>query len=320
MTPKSSTPANVAPPPGELLGAYDHVHDPVIAKEKKNYYVFSTGPGIAMRMSSDRVTWQPPVPVFNPVPAWTATTIPGNRGFFWAPDISFFNHRWHLYYAVSTFGRNRSAIGLATNATLDPKRPDFKWVDEGPVFQSYAKDDYNAIDPNITLDEHGHPWLSFGSFWSGIRILELDAVTGRPLHPDAVPIVIATRPRTNGQPGAIEAPFIIRHGRYYYQFASFDFCCRGVRSSYNIRVGRAEKIDGPYVDADGKAMLEGGGTLVLEGAGRWKGPGHNAFLRDGRTDYLVYHSYDAEENGISKLRIQKVVWNRAGWPTVPTGP
>ena len=298
----------------ELKGAVSFVHDPSIAKEGKNYYVFSTGPGIALRISPDRVNWQPAIRVFDPVPSWTRLTIPGSNDFYWAPDISFFNHKWHLYYAVSTFGKNRSAIGLATNTTLDPKGKDYKWVDEGPVFQSYPKDNYNAIDPNISFDEKGEPWLSFGSFWSGIKLLKIESATGKPERPDDPPIAIAGRPHTGGQPGAIEAPFIVRHGRYFFLFASFDFCCRGVNSTYNIRVGRASKITGPYLDEDGKSMADGGGSVVLATTGRWHGPGGSSFLKDGRNDFLVYHTYDGNENGVPKLRIDPVTWDKAGWP------
>ncbi|HWD39159.1 MAG TPA: arabinan endo-1,5-alpha-L-arabinosidase [Fimbriimonas sp.] len=301
----------------DLKGAIAPVHDPSMAKEGRTYYAFCTGPGIPVRSSADRITWSEPHRSFEAPFPWTATTIPGSRDHYWAPDISYFNHKWHLYYAVSTFGRNRSAIGLATNATLDPTRKEYKWVDEGPIFQSYPKDDYNAIDPNVAFDEHGKPWLSFGSFWSGLKILPLDPATGKPLNENA-PKGIASRPHTPEQPGAIEAPFIIRKGRRYYLFASFDFCCRGVRSTYNIRVGRSEKIDGPYMDRDGKDMMEGGGTHVLDGKQRWKGPGGQSVIKDGRNYVLVYHSYDAQANGVPTLRIETMTWDKDGWPHVPS--
>jgi len=289
-------------------------HDPSMAKEGRTYTMFCTGPGISMRTSKDRVKWSLPTKVFEqPVP-WAATTIPGSRGSYWAPDISYFNRKWHLYYAVSTFGKNRSAIGLATNVTLDPTRADYKWVDEGPAFQSYPTDNFNAIDPNIAFDEHGHPWLSLGSFWSGLKILEIDPATGKPLHPGEPPTGIASRER----PGAIEAPFIIRHGRSFYLFASFDFCCRGVNSTYNIRVGRSSSISGPYVDKDGKNMMDGGGTQMLATEGRWHGPGGQSILRDGRKDLLVYHSYDATQNGAPNLRIEEIHWDKESWPQVPS--
>lgn len=301
-------------PLADIDGVGVPAHDPAMAKDGQIYYLFCTGPGISMRSSKDRVHWSAPSRVFEKALPWTGATIPGSRDFYWAPDISYFNHRWRLYYAVSTFGRNRSVIGLATNATLDPNRADYKWIDEGPAFQSYPTDNYNAIDPNIAFDEHKKPWLSFGSFWSGIKILEIDPSTGKPTKPGAPPVALAARPR----PGAIEAPFIVCHGKLFYLFTSFDFCCRGVNSTYNIRIGRARHISGQYIDRDGKSMLDGGGSLVLSTNGRWHGPGGASVLRDGRKDYLVYHAYDGEQNGAPKLRIEQIAWGRDGWPTVPT--
>ena len=295
-----------------LEGNGVRAHDPSMAKEGHTYYMFCTGPGISMRISTDRHKWSYPIKVFEHPVAWSATTIPGSRDFYWAPDISFFNHKWHLYYAVSTFGKNRSAIGLATNETLDPTSPKYKWVDEGPAFQSYPTDSYNAIDPNIAFDEQGTPWMSFGSFWSGLKIVKLDIHTGKPADPSQPPIAIAGRER----PGAIEAPFIVHHGKYFYLFASFDFCCRGVNSTYNIRIGRATSISGPYIDKDGKNMTDGGGSSLLASEGRWHGPGGNSVLRDGHKDFIVYHAYDGNQNGAPMLRIEPLSWDHEAWPHV----
>jgi arabinan endo-1,5-alpha-L-arabinosidase len=304
--------------PAEVKETFPRVHDPVVAKEKRTYYLFATGGGITMRSSPDKVTWGAPTRIFPEPPKWATEAIVGFRGHIWAPDISFFNGRWHVYYSVSTFGKNRSAIGLVTNVTLDPARKDYRWVDHGPVIQSYPENDYNAIDANVALDEKGQPWMSFGSFWSGLKIVPLDAKTGMLARPEEKPVGIASRPQEGPQqPGAIEAPFIVRRGRHFYLFASYDFCCRGANSTYNIRVGRADRISGPYLDRDGKSLLEGGGTPVLASTtGRWRGPGHNGFLREGRRDSLVYHAYDSEDRGASKLHIEPVTWTRDGWPTV----
>ena len=204
----------------------------------------------------------------------------GLRG-IWAPDVSYFANAYHLYYSVSTFGSNRSSIGLATNKTLDPGSDQYRWMDQGRVVSSSQSDDWNAIDPNVVMDESGQPWLSFGSFWSGIKLRKLDASSRK-----------ARRKRSdtvfNGSSAAetlirlelSKLPFIILKNGFYYLFVSFDFCCRGPQSTYNIRVGRAKKVTGPYVDRSGKDMREGGGTLVLEGEGRWRGPGHCAVLQE----------------------------------------
>ena len=296
----------------QLEGNGVRAHDPALAKEGNHYYMFCTGPGISIRSSTDRQKWSMPYKVFEKPVEWSATAIPGSKDTYWAPDISYFDHKWHLYYSVSTFGKNRSAIGLATNVTLDPHRPDYKWVDEGSVVESHLTDNYNAIDPNIVLDKQGEPWLAFGSFWSGLKIVPLNRNGGKPISGGSAPTAIASRER----PGAIEAPFIVHHGRYFYLFASFDFCCRGIKSTYNIRVGRSVSVAGPYLDKGGHSMLEGGGTVLLASAGRWHGPGGNSVLHDGGKDYLVYHAYDGEDNGIPKLRIEPLHWDKDGWPEV----
>ena len=131
--------------------------------------------------------------------------------------------------------------------------------------------------------------LSFGSFWGGIKLRKLDHSTGKLSSQDPTLYSLASRPRTAQLPGAIEAPAIIRKNGYYYLFVSFDFCCRGKDSTYNIRVGRARRVTGPYIDRSGKPMMEGAGTLVVAGQGRWAGPGHCAVLRK-RRDTLVYHA------------------------------
>jgi arabinan endo-1,5-alpha-L-arabinosidase len=299
----------------QTTSSLPRVHDPVIAKEGDTYYVFSTGRGLTLHSSKDAKTWTRVGRIFDSAMPWTRATIPGSTDYYWAPDISYSDGTWRLYYSVSTFGKNRSAIGLATNTTLDPAKPGYAWKDEGSVIESQPTDDYNAIDPNVIQDGKDL-WLAFGSFWSGIKMVRLDPSTGKPAEGRPKVISLATRPRGEPLRGAVEAPFMYRHGRFHYLFVSFDFCCRGVNSTYNIRVGRSEKVTGPYVDRDGKPMLDGGGTLLLEGEGRWKGPGHNAVFRNGREEWLVYHAYDAEDNGASKLQIRRLEWDKDGWPRV----
>ncbi len=166
----------------------------------------------------------------------------------------------------------------------------------------------------MILDEGDQPWLAFGSYWSGIKLRKIDPATGGLSSEDETLYALAGRPRGPGLPGAVEAPFIIKRDGYYYLFVSFDACCRGVESTYNIRVGRSKELTGPYLDRDGTSMLAGGGTLVLAGSERWRGPGHNAILQEDGVERLVYHAYDAESGGVSKLRIETLLWDEEGWP------
>ncbi|MBZ5617511.1 MAG: arabinan endo-1,5-alpha-L-arabinosidase [Acidobacteriia bacterium] len=304
----------------QLTGAVEGVHDPVIMKEGDTYYVFSTGgrPGtgvIPIRTSNDLRAWALAGYVFEKLPAWATQEIP-RAGGAWAPDISFYNGKYHLYYAVSTFGSRNSAIGLATNLTLDPKSPRYKWVDEGMVLRSYQdKDDWNAIDPNLFIDKKNSVWLDWGSFWGGIKMKRIDPQTGKLSTGDTTMYSLSSRERAQPVGGSVEAPFLIKHGGYYYLFVSFDRCCRGANSTYNVVVGRSRKVTGRFLDKTGKPMPEGGGSLVIAGTTpAWRGPGHEAVLQERNADYLVFHAYQGT-TGRSYLQISTMVWED-GWPRV----
>ena len=296
------------------------VHDPVIVKEGGTYYCFSThGQFYA---SPDLRTWKYAGKVFERLPAWTRQAVPALRGEdFWAPELVLRDGLWRLYYAVSTFGKNTSAIGMAVNKTLDPASPDYAWQDCGAVVTSAAGDRYNAIDPAVCADSSGQDWLLFGSFWGGLVLVPLDA-DGLLAH-GAEPRFVASRATDANpapDPNPIEGGFIYPHGGRYYLFASHDFCCRGTASSYHIVVGAADAITGPYRDAAGVLLLSGGGTTLRDGLSfaRWAGPGHNSvFQDDDGTVYLIYHAYDRTDEGRSKLLIDKVIgWDADGWPVL----
>jgi arabinan endo-1,5-alpha-L-arabinosidase len=302
----------------ELHGDLEGVHDPALIKAGSTYYLFVTNgsPGnlIPIRCSPDLHEWTLCGHVFDKLPQWATEEIPKARA-PWAPDISFYRGRYHLYYAVSSFGSNESAIGLATNATLDPHSPDYKWVDEGMVLRSHKEDDFNAIDPNFVAEDRNRAWLDFGSFWSGIKMRRIDLDTGKLSNQDQTLYSLASRDRTSRAGAPIEAPFIFKHAGYWYLFVSFDFCCRGANSTYNVVVGRSKKITGPYVARDGKPMLQGGGTRIISSTtGPWRGPGHEAVIHDKTGDYLVFHAYSAA-NGHPFLKISSIAWND-GWPQV----
>jgi arabinan endo-1,5-alpha-L-arabinosidase len=291
-------------------------------RQDGTYYLFCTGPGISVWSSPDMKAWRPEAPVFASAPAWAVKAIPGFKNHIWAPDISFAKGQYSLFYSVSAFGKNTSCIGLAVNKTLNSKSPDYAWVDKGLVIQSVpGRDMWNAIDANLVRDAAGSPWLTFGSFWNGIKIVKLRPDLTAPAEPQQWR-TIAHRPRNpqlnDSLPGdgAIEGPFIFKRGGTYYLFTSFDYCCRGPQSTYKMMVGRANTVTGPYLDRDGKSLEQGGGTLVLQGDSKWFGVGHNAVCSFDGTDYLVFHGYDATDKGRPKLRVEKLRWDADGWPQV----
>ncbi|MEJ7586629.1 MAG: family 43 glycosylhydrolase [Ferruginibacter sp.] len=150
------------------------VHDPVIIRQDSTYYIFCTGQGISVFSSPDMKHWKQEKKIFDKPPGWAVKAIPGFSGHVWAPDISFHNDLYYLFYSVSAFGKNTSCIGLVTNKTLDPSSADFKWTDHGKVIQSVpGRDMWNAIDPNLIMDENKTPWLVFGSFWKGMKMVKL---------------------------------------------------------------------------------------------------------------------------------------------------
>jgi arabinan endo-1,5-alpha-L-arabinosidase len=290
------------------------VHDPAIIKQDSVYYIFATGRRIARWSSVDLITWKQEKRVFEQPPSWAVNDIPGFKDHVWAPDISFYKDKYYLFYAVSVFGKDTSAIGLATNTTLNANDTAYRWVDHGNIIQSIpGKTNWNAIDPNLVVDTDGTPYLSFGSFWGGIKLVKL---TKDRLKVDGS---LATLPtlaiRKNKGANPIEAPFIYKKGNFFYLFASIDYCCKGAESTYKVIVGRAENVHGPFLDQDGKKLTEGGGTIVLSGDENWHGVGHCAVAKLNADDYMVFHGYDAADKGISKLLIRKIAWQDA-WPRV----
>jgi arabinan endo-1,5-alpha-L-arabinosidase len=305
------------------------VHDPVIIQQDSNYYVFCTGRGIAMWSSTDRVHWKAEKPVFANAPQWAVDTIPGFKNHIWAPDISYYKGQYYLFYSVSAFGKNTSAIGLAINTTLHTDDPNYKWVDHGRIIQSIpGKTNWNAIDPNLITDKDGTPYLVFGSFWDGLKLIKLNK-DRLSVAEDIrnIPTVATRRKKSSeklaavdGNPvdaggNAIEAPFIFKHDKYFYLFASIDYCCKGPQSTYKMIIGRSKSLRGPYLDKTGSAMNKGGGTILLAGDKDWYGVGHNGVSTFDGTDYIIFHGYDAADKGISKLQLKKLSW-ADGWPVV----
>ncbi len=247
--------------------------------------------------------------MFSEPPPWTSDFVPKFEGVFWAPDITYLNGEYMLYYSVSSWGVNTSAIGLATNPTPDPNDPDYRWTDRGIVIGSKEdRDDFNAIDPCVFTDPSDESlWLAFGSFWTGIKLVRLDPSSGKRTSSDPKVHPLAFN-------DTIEAPYLYRHGKYYFLFVNWGWCCRGVESTYNVRVGRSEKITGPYLDKNGRNMLDKGGSVFLETEGSFIGPGQIGILREDGKESVSCHFYDGEKGGAHTLAIFPLRWTDEGWP------
>ncbi|PKD19693.1 ABC transporter substrate-binding protein [Salegentibacter salinarum] len=297
------------------------VHDPVAAEQDGVFYLFNTGRGISVHSSTDLENWKREEPVFSEKPDWTDDVVEDFENHIWAPDIFHKNGTYYLYYSVSSFAKNTSAIGVATNETLNPGDDNFEWVDHGIVVQSVPnRDMWNAIDPNMIEDEEGTVWMSFGSFWNGLKLVKMDEDLKSIAKPEEWH-TIARRERSfdipSEDPGdaALEAPFIFKKDGYYYQFLSWDLCCRGEESTYKVVVGRSKEVTGPYLDKKGKPLNEGGGTLVIQGNENWYGAGHNSVYTFNGKDYMFFHAYDAQDGAKPKLKIKELSWDK-GWPTI----
>lgn len=283
-----------------------------IVKCKDEYWVFHTGRGIPTFHSKDLVKWERGPAVFKTAPEWIAKTVPENRGMsYWAPDITKVGERYMLYYSVSSMGKMTSAIGLATNPTLDPNDPAYKWTDQGIVVQTQerqAGDAYNAIDPALFQDRDGSLWMTFGSYWTGIKLIQLDPQTGKRIAPDSKLVSLAYNE-------SIEAAHISRHDDYYYLFVNWGSCCRGPESTYNIRVGRSKTITGPYVDKAGVDMLKSGGSVFLPNTnGPLIGPGHAGTLNvDGKTWFTSCFEGNLRMDGKATLAIMPLRCTADGW-------
>ena len=297
------------------------VHDPVLAKEGNTYYMFCTGMGVGRFSSKDLKVWERQPGCFTDVPASVKNVFSDAGNHLWAPDIIFHNGLWHLFYSSSAFGKNTSVIGHATSPTLDSESNDYEWTDNGIVIQSVPnRDNWNAIDPNIIIDDNGSPWMNFGSFWGGMKLVKLTNNLNEVSQPEEWR-TLSRRPRSfaidEANPGdaAVEAPFIYKHGNWYYLFVSFDYCCRGKDSTYKVVVGRSKSVEGSYLDKEGENMALGGGSIVLEGDNEnWAAVGHCAAYTFDGLDVFVAHGY-TQDTGQSRLVLRTINWENE-WPVI----
>lgn len=298
-------PPQMLPLSGDL-----ELHDPTLFRAAGQYWVYSSGLGLAAKSSDDMRIFKNEPSIFDENPSWIAELLPDVTG-LWSPTVGSFGDKIHLYYAASTFGSNRSCIGHAVAAG-----PSADFLDQGPVVCSNLTDvpeDFNAIDPGLFVDTDGSPWLVFGSFGSGIKLVALDS-TGKRRNTEM--ISLATR---SSDPPAIQASSLMKRGNYYYLFVSFDLCCRGAESTHHLVAGRAQEVTGPYIDRDGRDLRSGGGSVLLASGPRWRGPGSNMVHVEDQKRYNVFHAYDADANGRPTLRIGELYFDNDGWP-VTAGP
>lgn len=279
------------------------VYDPSAIVDGERYWIVSTGTRMPVRVSTDLKEFKLLGDAVEGLPAWAADYVP-QAGHFWSPDVAYFGGRYHLYYALAGGGGHLACVGHATSSTLGVGT----WTDDGvPLICTEQDADWFAIDPSVLVDDDGKAWLLLGSSGTGLKLVGLGAEGGRT---GAEPTPVAARP----DGGVIQASAITRHGAFYYVFAAFDLCCRGADSTRSIRFGRSSTLLGPYLDRDGKPLLEGGGSVLLESSSRWKGPGSNDILQQEEQSFSFYFAYDADNGGDVSLRLSTLTWDDEGWP------
>ena len=300
----------------KLSGAVEHSSTPEVVRYGDKYYSYNMSPGIGIKVSDDMKSWK----YIDQVTAYPQVTLPfswmldkvdidATTG-IWAPGVYKIGDLYYMYYCISSSGSQKSAIGVGVNITLDSSSPDFKWVDLGLVISSDENDRYNCIDPNIIIDDEGKPWLIFGSWHDGIFARRIDEKTGKLSNEDTYFYQLASR---LSQDEAIEAPYMIKHGEYYYLFAAF-----GTGNNYHCEVGRSTSVTGPFLDRDGNKMLEGGGTKVTYGNEYFGNPGHaSIFIDEDGQHYMVSESFN---NNNVIMMISTLEFDDEGWPITALTP
>lgn len=285
------------------------MHDPsTVVMQDGRFYSYGTGAGLPISISDDGWTWRRAGSLRDAVPGGLPGPETAARGGTntWAPDVIHVGDKYFIYYSAPGT-QPKAAIGLLVGTTLDPASPDYRWEDAGPVVWSDGVEDSNAIDPGVFQDPvDGRLWLTYGSYFGYIRLVELDPQTGKRLHPTRQPVNIAINS---------EASIMIHRDGWYYLLVTHGSCCAGASSTYNIRMGRSRDVTGPFLDNMGIDMLQGGGKLFLGSHGRFIGPGHFGLLdlAEGVQKFSVHYEADLDRGGISVLDIRPLLW-QDGWP------
>ena len=269
------------------------IHDPsTIAECDGKYYTFGTGGGGLI--SEDGWTWN------------GGAVRPGGGA---APDVLKIGDRYLVIYGATgggLGGGHNGRILTMWNKTLDPNSPDFKYTEAIEVCSSDGMEDNDAIDPGLLLDPTtGRLWVSYGTYFGTIRLIELDPKTGKRVSGNKeLDIAIDC-----------EASDLIYRDGWYYLLGTHGTCCDGVNSTYNIVVGRSKSVTGPYLDNVGRDMYHGGGKMVIAAGDRVTGPGHfgRTVIDEGVEVMSCHYEADFEQSGRSVLGIRPLLWKN-GWP------
>ena len=298
-----------------LTGSVFQSSCPQIIKQDDTYYMVIQYPHILIKSSKDLLHWERVGTVFkHSDPSWLSKEVPGYA--IWAPSAYKIGDKYFLYYSVSTLGKQNSAIGLAVNTTMNPDDPDYNWVDAGMVIRSFTGSEYNCIDSNLSYDEDGHLWLTYGSYWGGIFQREINPETGHLLYPDDENAPRHHVAQRSGGSTAIEAASVVKRGEYYYLFTAFN----PMDLTYHNRVGRSKSAHGPFVDRNGKEMLHGGGTVVTKGLIDLEMPGHATVFLDDDGQYYFVGEFFRQDIKDTILMISTIVWDEDGWPQTALTP
>lgn len=311
-----------------LWGPYN-VHDPSILKDGEDFYCYNTDvgfgidvpPGIQIRKSKDLVDWKFVGWAFNGLPKQGADFIKANGGTpfnsLWAPYIMKVGNEYRLYYSLSSAKPRLSVIGLATAST--PVGP---WTERGLVVTSLdnASIQTNAIDPTVIVTASGDHWFYYGSAWDGIYILKLNPETGLAQINGDKGKRIAQRGFTAGQiNGNIEGPEIIYNEELqkYYLFISYDW----LQTKYNVRVGRSDSPEGPFLDYNGNDVNEAEDNIPMiiapykfMGHSGWQGVSHPAVFEDNGQFYIAHQGRPGVNSFYMILHVRKLFWTEDGWP------